>query len=329
MTKQLDVLVVDDNDADSEIIQRHLEDVQAFEVSCATARTHDESIEAVENQDFDVIFMDYKLPDQSGLTTVGDIRNRDVKCPVIMLTGQGSERLAAIAMREGADDYLTKDDLTPTSLQYSINHVINEKQRNEELQQKLQDLQRKSELDELTGLYNRRALEAHLKEEMKRTKRYDIPLCLLMLDMDNFKEINDTHGHIVGDEVLEAASWLLLDNIRESDILARYGGDEFCIIATGSNIDEAEHLGRRILEEFESRTFELVDGGLACTFSLGIAEYSRELDLDVEAFLHEADKAMYLAKKLGRGEFFTVRSSSNEDTSGGSSEDQFRRTEEP
>lgn len=309
MDNQLDVLIVEDNEADSEILRRYLEDLETFDLNTMAVQTHHETLDTVDNNDFDVIFVDYKLPDRSGLNTTSELRNRGINVPVVMLTGQGSERLAAISMREGVDDYLTKKDLTPTNLEYSINHVLSEHQREEELKERLNDLKKKSEIDELTGLNNRRAFKARLREEMKRTSRYETNLSLMMLDLDNFKEINDRYGHVTGDKVLETAAWTLLENIREPDFLARYGGDEFCVIVTGSDVDQAVKMARRISERTSELSFDSIDDDIECSFSIGIAEYSREVGEDIEAYLHEVDKAMYLAKEIGSNSIFTVRKS--------------------
>ena len=157
-------------------------------------------------------------------------------------------------------------------------------------------------IDQLTGVYNRRHFDNKLKEEMGRAARYNRALALILMDVDKFKDINDTYGHKQGDMVLVEVARLLKQNSREVDVVCRYGGDEFAIVmpeTAGENAAiKAEHI-RKVIGDF---TFTNVVGGnisIRTTISVGIAGYSKEIS-DTDAFVNIADKALYSAKKDGK-----------------------------
>lgn len=150
--------------------------------------------------------------------------------------------------------------------------------------------------DPLTGAYNRRYFNQVVEQEIPRSKRYDHPLGFLMIDVDHFKEINDRYGHQKGDEVLHAVSILLRDQVRESDIVVRFGGDEFLVLLVETN-GETEEVKQRILEEVASRNETNPIFDFAVTFSIGTAHWSPEDGRSVKEVLAEADKRMYAAKR--------------------------------
>ncbi|ATJ81515.1 GGDEF domain-containing protein [Halomonas beimenensis] len=150
--------------------------------------------------------------------------------------------------------------------------------------------------DELTGLLNRRAGLARLDEEIARTHRHDIPLCVAICDLDHFKQINDRHGHGVGDEALAAVAEVMQSELRRYDVLARLGGEEFLVILPGATLSEAE----RSIERLRRRLVEtrLASPGLSLTLSAGLAAL-KEGDAG-DALLERADRALYRAKREGR-----------------------------
>lgn len=153
--------------------------------------------------------------------------------------------------------------------------------------------------DGLTGLYNYRHFFDELHREMGRARRHNIPLALLILDIDHFKDFNDTFGHVRGDEVLRTVARVLQENIRGSDLAARYGGEEFAVILVGAGTEQAQRVAERIRRCIAHFTFH---GNSSITVSIGVAS----LDLDAEtaevpqSFAHRADLALYRAKQTGR-----------------------------
>jgi diguanylate cyclase (GGDEF)-like protein len=166
---------------------------------------------------------------------------------------------------------------------------------------KIRDLERRAATDPLTGCYNRRALTGILEHDLHHAQRYHHPLSLVMMDIDHFKSINDTHGHLVGDEVLRSLSLEIPGVIRKSDTLVRYGGEEFVIVLPEASLDQAEVIAHRIRKRIESLSIRLSDGtALAVTASFGVAEATR--DDDSQSLLAEADAMLYEAKHRGRND---------------------------
>lgn len=163
-------------------------------------------------------------------------------------------------------------------------------------------LQHESITDALTGLRNRRYFDQRICEEVALSKRYKLPLTFMLLDVDHFKRINDTYGHKVGDEVLTNLSRVVLEVVRDSDIVARYGGEEIAIITPNTTKQEAELLGERLRGVVEKTTVSVISTTqevVQVTISIGICSLSAVIT-DKEALLEETDQALYLAKKYGR-----------------------------
>lgn len=160
-----------------------------------------------------------------------------------------------------------------------------------------QEIGRLAITDQLTGLNNRRKLDAAMGQEIERFKRYRKPLSIIMCDLDHFKKVNDTFGHKTGDDVIVALSEIIKNNIRGSDILGRWGGEEFMIICPDTNLEGAHTLAEKIRIEIGSATIAQVGSSTA---SFGIAEHI--LNESCETFLSRADKALYKAKFEGRNQ---------------------------
>jgi len=187
--------------------------------------------------------------------------------------------------------------------------------RNRELQAALaeqqrlrEDLERLSQTDALTGLYNRRHLESMFVHEMARIVRRWAPLTVLMLDLDRFKDVNDTHGHPVGDEVLIGAARRLRDRVRASDCVARWGGEEFCIMLPETDLAGGALLGAALRSAFADLPFATSVGPLRVTVSVGVA--TRNHTDDIDSLIARADRALYAAKHAGRDGVVTEASTS-------------------
>ncbi len=157
--------------------------------------------------------------------------------------------------------------------------------------------------DDLTGLFNRRHLDNRLAEEVARARRYGFGLSLIFLDIDHFKRINDEHGHAAGDRVLSAIAQRISQGLRDTDVAARFGGEEFVVIAPHTPLGGVDILARRLLHAIESDTFALpgTTQGLRVTCSAGIATLDA-LRTDAAALLDHADKNLYRAKQAGRNQ---------------------------
>ncbi len=163
-------------------------------------------------------------------------------------------------------------------------------------------LKQESITDALTGLRNRRYFDQRISEEVALSTRYKLPLTLMLIDVDHFKKINDTYGHTVGDEVLQTLSKIIQNVVRDSDIVARYGGEEIVIITPNTTKEEAAILAERLREKVEQTkvaTIATTQEVVQVTISIGLCSLS-PIITDKEALLEESDQSLYLAKKYGR-----------------------------
>ncbi len=160
--------------------------------------------------------------------------------------------------------------------------------------------------DSLTGVYNRRTLKELAEPQLSRSRRAQLPVSLLMLDLDHFKRINDTYGHLAGDDVLKAFSGLVRNLLRKEDLLARYGGEEFVVLLPGAAPAAAAILAERIREEVAARPFDANGHLVRVTVSQGVASEAGDTLPSLEAMLGRADEALYAAKNQGRNRVVAV-----------------------
>ncbi len=161
------------------------------------------------------------------------------------------------------------------------------------------ELEMLAKRDALTGLYNRHALQEQLSAELARAIRYQYPLSLMMLDIDHFKQINDTHGHPAGDACLRKVAGLLLSSCREQDFAARFGGEEFVVILPHTDVEDAMHCAERLRLQVEQSELRYGKSTFRCSVSIGVAGLSEERS-QPEALIEAADGALYQAKRTGR-----------------------------
>ena len=152
--------------------------------------------------------------------------------------------------------------------------------------------------DPLTEINNRRGFALLAKQQLKHARRYQHPLCLLMVDLDHFKQVNDRYGHPIGDQVLVVITKRLKEELRESDLIGRYGGEEFIILLSNSNQEEGEQIAERLLDSIREQKVRTDAGEIEVTISIGISCGKSTLQLD--ALIEEADQALYRAKQAGR-----------------------------
>jgi diguanylate cyclase (GGDEF)-like protein len=178
---------------------------------------------------------------------------------------------------------------------YKTYLLLEEKEKAE--QENLEKLKFIADRDHLTKLYNRRKINEILFREIKKSKRYDYNFCIAILDMDFFKKVNDTYGHNVGDEVLVEFAELITKKLRDTDFVGRWGGEEFIIIFTHTDMDVAYHKCEKIRKDILKSRFSKEKIALTC--SIGLAQ-PKEEDSEIEELIHRADEALYEAKYSGR-----------------------------
>jgi diguanylate cyclase (GGDEF)-like protein/PAS domain S-box-containing protein len=183
--------------------------------------------------------------------------------------------------------------------------ISKRKEAEEERDRLIKKLEQMSQTDGLTGLFNRQHLDKRLSEEINRAKRYGHPLSLIIFDIDNFKQINDTYGHVAGDKILQKTSSIVRETLRDTDIAGRFGGDEFIVILTETKIDVGVQVAERIRAKI-AQTLVPVKKNQSINFSvsIGISQYSRDFATP-EEFIAKADKALYAAKQKRNNQITT------------------------
>ena len=175
-----------------------------------------------------------------------------------------------------------------------------------QLQKELEDSQKEAQTDTLTSLINRRGLEKRLELERIRARQNDAPFSILLVDIDHFKKVNDTYGHLVGDSLLRSIAKLMVGQLRKKDIAARYGGEEFLILLPETDMNGAIAAGRKIQAALSTKEWKIKDTGKSMgkiTVSMGIALYA--LDETEKSLIQRADDALYKAKQDGRNRIVT------------------------
>lgn len=221
--------------------------------------------------------------------------------PVIVLTADDSEEVDLAAMEAGAVDYLVKGSFTPRLLERAMRYAL-------KLDETLAQLRQLALRDELTKLFNRREFQRILAEEWDRSMRFKRSFVLVMVDIDHFKRINDTHGHQVGDEVLRHVASLLAGQVRSVDRVARYGGEEFALIMVETDRASAMESMKRLCALLaETPCVTAKNLTIEVTLSAGLATSLTDAK-SADDLVNVADKALYAAKKAGRNRILSADS---------------------
>lgn len=188
----------------------------------------------------------------------------------------------------------------------SSRDITERKKAEKERNRLIKELKHISQIDGLTGLLNRQHLNKRLTEEIHRTKRYGTPLSLIMFDIDNFKKINDTYGHLTGDKILQKTATTIKEILRDTDIAGRFGGDEFILILVQTNIDTGMQVAERLRAKIEQVQVLLKkEQSISFTISLGICQYNNKVK-STEEFIAKVDRALYMAKYNGYNQICKV-----------------------
>ncbi|MFH1437396.1 MAG: diguanylate cyclase, partial [Pseudomonadota bacterium] len=271
--KLLKILVCDDDPADRKLARVYLQQIKGREIVMLEAGESSEIAGALEKGRIDLVLMDIQMPEKSGMEWLKDIVEKKI-APVVIMTGSGDEELAVQALQEGAMGYLPKGRISTERLESTIDEAL---KRWGSMQQSLADWDQLEQLaffDPLTKILNRRAVLRKLEEQVNSVRRYGEGLSLVMLDIDHFKKVNDSCGHLTGDEVLAGVASLLRGSIRVTDFAGRYGGEEFIVVLTRTRLDGAlvvAHRLRKIVDE--ARTRDCDGNDIQVTASLGLTEY--------------------------------------------------------
>ena len=295
------LLVVDDEGSIRDIIRESLQ-YEGYHCTCAEDGL--EALHIMDQLSVDVVITDIQMPNMDGIELTKAIKEK-FDSDVIVMTGFVRDFTYEEIIEIGASDFIQKP-IGMKELLIRIKRVIKERaifaERNRALdalresQKKYQEL---SITDGLTNLYNSRHFYQQLKNEIERSNRYQHPLTLLMLDVDDFKQFNDTFGHLEGDKVLVGLADVIQQSIRRIDSAYRYGGEEFTVILPETDGTRGLHVAERIRSEFKKEVFSPAKGTtVRVSVSIGIAQYISEEVL--KEFIKRADINMYKAKRLGK-----------------------------
>jgi two-component system cell cycle response regulator len=313
----LKLLVIEDDPVQRDLMRHALEDSFG---RCVTEVGSKREALTQDLQSFDLVLCDYYLPDGTGLEILVEVRRR-CDTPVIIVTGENIGQTAAESIRRGAADYIVKmgDYLFTIPVVVEKNLIVakikreNEKLRaeleralqavcdkNTELERSLAKVEELAATDPLTGLYNRRHFAKVLDQLLAEAQRYDKDMSCVMIDLDRYKQLNDSYGHQVGDELLVMAGKVIGANMRRMDVAARYGGDEFVLLLPQASATDAAQVAQRIRQQFKSAAATLLGKVEGVSMSIGIGSLARNHPAHADELIRMADQALYRAKEGGR-----------------------------
>jgi diguanylate cyclase (GGDEF)-like protein len=294
------ILLVDDEPTQRLIMARLL---KRAGYSVEVAGNGKEALGKIGAGDFQLMITDWEMPEMDGIALCRELRATPGKGYIytILLTARDAIEHVVTGLQSGADDYLTKPVIEPELIAR-----LNTGKRIVTLERSLrtanEENRRLSITDPLTGTFNRRYLTEQLPREIDRAARYGRQLATVMCDVDHFKRINDTQGHLVGDEVLKWFAAQLQAGVRGSDWVARYGGEEFLIVLVETNVRNAAVAAEHLRERLASAPFPGVAGGLAVTASFGVAGWQSNVPQGstFDALVARCDEGVYASKAAGR-----------------------------
>ena len=275
------------------------------------ARSGEKALESIAATKPDLLLLDITMPGMSGIEVLQRLKQDEelASIPVIMVSGCGLDERVVHALDVGAVDYVTKP-YSIKVLSARVQTCLRLKASQDQLRQVNQQLETLASVDDLTGLYNRRAFSEFAKKELTRAQRHRRPVVMGIMDIDHFKVINDRYGHAAGDAILKQLSNLCLRHFRSTDIVARYGGEEFSICLSDTTLIAAEKAADRFVKAVSVLGFNVsTDAGVEkinITCSIGLAE-SDFKNPDLQAQLERADKALYQAKSGGRNQVISFK----------------------
>jgi diguanylate cyclase (GGDEF)-like protein len=292
------ILVADDSPIYRKLVEQSLSEEH---YTVLLAKSGRQALDLFTEHQPALVITDWSMPDISGIELCQRIR-RDYEqfyAYVILLTGNTDKEEVIEGLAAGADDYLTKP-FHPGELQARVRVGRRIVDLHREIQDKNRQLEEMALTDSLTGLPNRRAIDFWASRQLRAAARHDFPIWVVMADLDHFKSINDTHGHDAGDIVLKSFAEILKSNTRSSNICGRLGGEEFLVVITHVEKENAAIAIERIRKQFAAQKFTVADSNFGATASFGIAGIRATACPDFSELVTRADAALYSAKRQGR-----------------------------
>ena len=308
----MNILIADDEIAIRELVGEILE-AEGHEITLA--EDGEEALEKFKRSWHEIVFSDIRMPKMNGIELLANVKEINANTQFVIMTSHASIDNSIDALKKGAFDYILKpfDDLDIVTdaanraianlsgirrQQYLLNTLARQNQELDHLNKEFREMAIR---DGLTGLFNHRYAKERLDDEFDRASRFERELTVLFMDLDHFKFFNDTHGHQAGDEILQMLASLMTEAVRESDTLARWGGEEFIVIAPETGEEEGCLIAERIRKAVANHSFPNGDQqpiGMV-TLSIGVASRSQGMK-GPDKLLRRADDAVYTAKDHGR-----------------------------
>lgn len=292
------VLVVEDDVIQSKKI---MEKLNANNVNVDTVETMDGILEKGKEKEYHLVIISTLLMNDDGLAIGAELRSNENfrNTPILIIVDESDDYTLNKGLEMGVNDYLISP-IDPNELLARVVTQVRRKNYQNELKSNLDSVITQSQKDSLTGLYNRNYLDSHFKDMISKSINENKPLSVVMLDIDNFKSINDTHGHQSGDAILTELGKRLMFSLREGDFCARYGGEEFLIVLPDTPLNSAKFVAERLRMIVEDIDFEIPAAAksINCTISLGVTALKSEDAPD--SLIQRADGALYKSKEAGR-----------------------------
>lgn len=295
------VLLVEDNESDAELVRHFLKDLP---IRLERLSNGEEAVELCQTGGVNLMLLDILLPGLNGFEVCrkvkGSEKGKDLPIVVITCLEDMESRLKCIELQ--SDDFLVKP-IVGRELQARVKILLEKKNQLDKLRSHYEEALNSAVVDWLTGLYNHGYFKKYLDLEIKKSLRQRYPLTLIMIDIDNFKAVNDAYGHPTGDVILQELAQVVRKAVREVDLVARYGGDEFAVVLPYSDGQGALRVARRIDEAIKTHGFSPLASAekTTLTVSMGVAGYPQDA-VHVDELIHSADQKLYTAKTKGKNQ---------------------------
>ena len=304
--------------ADDSIVSRHLLEatLRKWGYDVTVACDGAEALELLQRDDAPtLIILDWMMPGMTGIEVCRRIRQRasEPYTYILLLTSKSQKEDLIEGMEAGADDYITKP-FDQNELQVRLRAGTRLVDLQAQLLKAREDLREQATHDSLTRLWNRSSILGQLGRELARAQRESSPLGVVIVDLDHFKQVNDTYGHLAGDAVLRESARRMQAGIRQYDSIGRYGGEEFLILFPGCTDPESYSQADRLRKQLSQTEMSVNDSMLRVTASFGVTSARPGDRWTEETLIRKADEALYLAKKAGRNRVELVTYNSERST---------------
>ena len=296
LDRTLNLLVVENNDVDSDILMRVLSEIDGVKAN----RLSDIDQACQLSTSADLIITNYMLPSGTGVDLLKRLEEKGANIPVIIVSTAGSETIASEVIQAGAYDHLPKAQLNVSSLNRAIHNALDKHRLKNEAVAAVKKMAEMSTTDALTGLFNRRYFHDALKNEISRSHSCGSDFAIFIANLDHFKIINDTHGHSAGDRVLKETALILKNCLRQGDIPCRYGGEEMAVIMPNTSGHQGITIGERFRKALSEKPIIWKGTPIRVKTSIGIAAFRKQSNESPELLIQKADQALYKAKSQGR-----------------------------